>query len=84
MTNFKTQTTDIQALLRENIRNLKPYSSARDEYKGKEATTFLDANENPYETGYNRYPDPYQSDLKQEIAKVKSVNSEQIFFRKWQ
>ncbi len=73
------QAINIQSLLRENIRNLKPYSSARDEYKGKEATTFLDANENPFDTGYNRYPDPYQWGLKQEIAKVKGVGVEQIF-----
>ncbi len=73
------QLIDIQILLRENIRNLKPYSSARDEYKGKEATIFLDANENPFDTGYNRYPDPYQWELKQEIAEVKGVEIAQIF-----
>lgn len=73
------QVTDIQSLLRNNIRNLKPYSSARDEYKGKEATTFLDANENPFDTGFNRYPDPYQWELKKEIEKVKGVKPEQMF-----
>ncbi len=62
---------------------MKPYSSARDEYTGKEGV-FLDANENPYgsaglETSYNRYPDPYQHEVKQAIAAVKNVDPESIF-----
>jgi histidinol-phosphate aminotransferase len=69
---------NLQQLLRENIRNLKPYSSARDEYKGKEAV-FLDANENPFDTGYNRYPDPYQWALKARIGEIKFVAPENIF-----
>lgn len=66
-------------LTRPNIWNLKPYSSARDEYSGKEATVFLDANENPYNTPNNRYPDPLQRELKALISKVKGVREENIF-----
>lgn len=65
-------------LLRKNIANLKPYSSARDEFSGS-ASVFLDANENPYDTGYNRYPDPYQQDVKKRIAEIKGVQPNQIF-----
>lgn len=65
-------------LLRANIRNLKPYSSARDEFSGS-ASVFLDANENPYYTGYNRYPDPYQQSVKARIAEIKEVKPNQIF-----
>lgn len=68
---------EIRELIRKNIRDLQPYSCARDEYGGKEAV-FLDANENPYETGYNRYPDPYQRDLKQAVAEIKGVRPENI------
>ena len=50
----------LQKLVRPNIWALKPYSSARDEYKGAAASVFLDANENPYNAPYNRYPDPLQ------------------------
>ncbi|MBN2520500.1 MAG: histidinol-phosphate transaminase, partial [Bacteroidales bacterium] len=69
---------NINKILRENIKNLKPYSSARIEYRGKEAI-FLDANENPYNSPYNRYPDPLQLELKDEIAKIKDVKPEKIF-----
>ncbi|MDN5201719.1 histidinol-phosphate transaminase [Fulvivirgaceae bacterium BMA10] len=69
---------DIDKLTRENIKKLIPYSSARDEFAG-EAKVFLDANENPFETGLNRYPDPYQLVLKQAISKLKNVTSNQIF-----
>jgi histidinol-phosphate aminotransferase len=68
----------INELLRKNILNLKPYSSARDEFSGS-ASVFLDANENPYDTGYNRYPDPYQQDVKKRIAEIKGVQAKQIF-----
>jgi histidinol-phosphate aminotransferase len=68
----------IADLLRENIRNLIPYSSARDDFKGK-ASIWLDANENPYETGYNRYPDPYQLKLKERIAEIKYTRVQNIF-----
>lgn len=68
----------INELLRKNIANLKPYSSARDEFSGS-ASVFLDANENPYSTGYNRYPDPYQQAVKARIAEIKGVGPQQIF-----
>jgi len=64
-------------LLRENIRNLKPYSSARHEFSGK-AEVFLDANENPFGIDLNRYPDPFQMDLKNEISKIKNISPENI------
>ncbi|MCM1107877.1 MAG: histidinol-phosphate transaminase [Clostridium sp.] len=69
----------LQQLVRPNVWNLKPYSSARDEYNGVEASVFLDANENPYNTPYNRYPDPMQNVLKAALAPVKHVRPEQIF-----
>lgn len=69
----------LEQLVRPNIWKLAPYSSARDEYSGKEAHVFLDANENPYNGPLNRYPDPLQRDLKKEIAKVKRVGEHQIF-----
>lgn len=69
----------IQELTRPNIWRLKPYSSARDEYSGKTASVFLDANENPYNAPNNRYPDPLQKELKALIAPVKKVKPEQIF-----
>ncbi|MEG1586645.1 MAG: histidinol-phosphate transaminase [Bacteroidales bacterium] len=68
----------INALVRPNIRSLKPYSSARSEFTG-DASVFLDANESPFENGYNRYPDPLQRELKQQIALLKQVSSDQIF-----
>ena len=73
---------NLDALTRNNIKTLAPYSSARDEFSG-EAKVFLDANENslgsPLMKWYNRYPDPHQVKLKQAIAKVKSVQTNQIF-----
>ncbi len=74
----KTQ-FDINELVRENVQSLKPYSSARDEYvsDGSEMI-FLDANENPYENGVNRYPDPQQRNLKTVLAKQKGVSVENI------
>ena len=68
----------LDKILRENIKNLKPYSSARDEYTGKEAV-FLDANENPYDNSYNRYPDPLQMEVKEIISSIKGVDSGSIF-----
>lgn len=68
----------IDHLVRDNIRTLRPYASARSEYKGS-AEVFLDANENPFPTGYNRYPDPLQRALKQQIAEIKGVDPEYIF-----
>lgn len=70
---------DLKELARPNVWVLKPYSSARDEYSGVEASVFLDANENPYHAPYNRYPDPLQKDLKGLIAPLKQVGEEQIF-----
>lgn len=69
----------LKELTRPNIWVLKPYSSARDEYSGKEASVFLDANENPYNTPNNRYPDPLQRELKDMIALIKKVSPNQIF-----
>jgi histidinol-phosphate aminotransferase len=69
---------DVLSLVRENIINLKPYSTARDEFKGG-ADVYLDANENPFPSAYNRYPDPLQLKLKSKIASLKSVKPEQIF-----
>ena len=70
---------NLQQLVRPNIWKLAPYSSARDEYSGKEAHVFLDANENPYNTPYNRYPDPLQREVKSALKKVKGVPEEMIF-----
>lgn len=73
---------DLSRVLRPHILNLTPYSSARDEYTGKEGV-FLDANENPIGSAthapFNRYPDPYQQEIKQLLAPVKGVAPEQIF-----
>ena len=70
---------NINNLVRENIKSLKPYSSARDEFKDLDAEmVFLDANENPFENGVNRYPDPQQTELKIEISKLKGVSQNQI------
>ena len=69
----------LEELIRPNIKNLAPYSSARNEYSGHVAKVFLDANENPYNSPYNRYPDPLQTELKAAISKVKGVPAENIF-----
>lgn len=69
---------NLEQLVRKNIWALKPYSSARNEFKG-EASVFLDANENPLRNNYNRYPDPLQGQLKQKIAKIKKVAADKIF-----
>ena len=68
----------LEELLRDNILKLSPYSCARNEYSGHEATVLLDANENPYNNPYNRYPDPLQTELKNVLPKVKMVQPEQI------
>lgn len=68
----------IQQFVRPNIQRLKPYSSARSEFKGQ-ADIFLDANENPFDTGLNRYPDPLQKELKAAISQLKQVPAEHIF-----
>ena len=64
--------------MRPNIRAMQPYSSARDEFHGS-ASVFLDANENPYNAPYNRYPDPMQWRLKERISEIKGVPVESIF-----
>lgn len=69
----------LKELTRPNIWNLKPYSSARDEYSGTAARVFLDANENPYNSPYNRYPDPLQNEVKAKLSKIKQVEAGQIF-----
>ena len=68
----------IEDLVRPNIRSLSPYSTARDEYQG-DLGVFLDANENPYDNGVNRYPDPYQRQLKKRLGEIKAIAPENIF-----
>ena len=69
---------NLENIWRENIRNVQPYSSARDEFRGK-AHIWLDANESPMNTGWNRYPDPRQRDLKQVIAQWRNISPDHIF-----
>jgi histidinol-phosphate aminotransferase len=69
---------NIDQLLRDNIRQLQPYSCARDEFKGV-ASVYLDANENPFNTPFNRYPDPLQWEVKKQISAVKHVPTTNIF-----
>ena len=68
----------LEQLLRPNILKLQPYSCARDEFSGQGDYVFLDANENPYNSPLNRYPDPLQKELKQNLARIKGVRPEQI------
>lgn len=68
----------VNNILRYNIRDLKPYSSARDEFSGS-ASVFLDANENPFNEPYNRYPDPLQRKLKERISGIKGVDAAKVF-----
>ena len=70
--------SDIKALVRPNILALSPYSTARDELQGK-PEVFLDANESPYPSGWNRYPDPRQKVLKARISQIKGIAAEKIF-----
>lgn len=65
--------------IRDNIKSLLPYSTARDEYQGDDISVWLDANESPYNNGVNRYPDPHQKELKCAIAQLKGVQPEQVF-----
>ena len=73
---------NLQNILRKNIKDLVPYSSARDEFKG-EASVYLDANENsfgsPLDVNYNRYPDPIQFKVKQRLSEIKGIPPENIF-----
>lgn len=69
----------IQNLIRKNIKEMEPYASARDEFEGiGKQMIFLDANENPYQNGINRYPDPQQKQLKKRIAALKNINEDSI------
>lgn len=69
--------TDIRSLVRPNILNLVPYSSARSEFKGQ-AKVLLDANESPFETGLNRYPNPVSPRVRKRLAEIKGINPEQL------
>lgn len=69
---------DVESLIRQELLSLKPYSSARDEFHGT-AEIYVDANENPFENGINRYPDPLQRALKSRISEIKQVKKQNIF-----
>ena len=70
---------EIKDLIRENIKSLEAYSSARDEFKAMSSEfVFIDANENPFDTGLNRYPDPQQNLVKEALSKMKGISKEQI------
>lgn len=71
---------DLNTIVRENVKKLKPYSSARDEFEDFDTADmiFLDANENPYQNGVNRYPDPQQTSVKVVLGKMKNINPKQI------
>ena len=77
---MRSQDFDLLKLVRPNIAALKPYSSARDEFKDATSNQiiFLDANENPFENGVNRYPDPQQKDVKSMLSNIKDVPTEKI------
>ena len=70
-------TFDINNLVRENVKQMKPYSSARDEFEDFDTAQmiFLDANENPFENGVNRYPDPHQGKLKAILSEIKGIST---------
>ncbi len=74
---MKSTVLDIKSLVRPNILQLTPYASARSEFKGK-AEVLLDANESPFNTGLNRYPDPLSSKLRERLSLLKGINAEQI------
>lgn len=76
---MKVKEFNIASLLRDNIKSMKPYSSARDEFKETTGDmVFIDANENPFENGLNRYPDPQQRELKQRLSEIKNISVSQI------
>ena len=70
---------EVLKLVRPNIMSLEPYSTARDECEGKKPEVFLDANESPYNNGFNRYPDPHQKALKEKIAGIKNIPVPNLF-----
>ena len=77
--NHEIMNFNLDKIIRENVKGLSPYSSARDEYVSDGSTmVFLDANENPFENGVNRYPDPQQRSLKAILAKQKGIKEENI------
>ncbi len=81
---MKTKQFDIARLIRPNVAALKPYSSARDEYKDMDGDmVFLDANENPFESEVNRYPDPQQRDVKAILGAQKGIIPHTNLVRKW-
>ena len=69
---------ELEKIVRKNVLKLKPYSSARDEYQGT-ASIYMDANENPHPSQYNRYPDPHQLKVKERISIIKKIPVNQIF-----
>ena len=73
-----TNSMDITSLLRENIRQMAPYSTARDEYEG-DLGIYLDANENPFDNGFNRYPDPHNKRIRAKVSAMRGIPAEQIF-----
>ncbi|MDO5971081.1 histidinol-phosphate transaminase [Flavivirga aquimarina] len=76
---MKTTSFNIDDLIRPTIKTLKPYSSARDEFQGNSnAMVFLDANENPFNNGVNRYPDPQQGSLKAILSEIKNIDAKNI------
>ena len=73
---------EVLSLVRPHLLSLEPYSSARDEFDqgfGGKGFAYLDANENPFNNGYNRYPDPHQRELKRKISRLKGINIDNIF-----
>ncbi len=76
----KIKNINLDSLVRENIKSMRPYSSARDEFSeiNDNDMVFLDANENPFETGLNRYPDPHQRALKEVLSKIKNISTKNI------
>lgn len=70
---------DIKQFVRHNILSLKPYSTARDEYHGEPLEVYLDANESPWDSGFNRYPDPAQKLLKLRLSEIKGLPMDHIF-----
>ena len=69
---------EITSLFRKNIKQLAPYSTARDEYEG-ELGIYLDANENPFDNGFNRYPDPHNKRIRAKVAAMRSIAADRIF-----
>lgn len=74
----KMNSFSIKTITRKNVLDMLPYSCARDEYEGSEGM-YMDANENPFDTAYNRYPDPHQKELKALISNIKNISPSQIF-----